>query len=125
MDFMTRSWHEPKSDSNCIWGYDRYMQAWLKGGPLYDGFIRDLDEWAVHPDTMTQIRSLQDSLDVDGYWDFLQAGLREHAEIYFTRHPGQTRRGEDTSTARLRENYKEARARFQAADHVTQEMRDT
>eukprot|EP00959_Pyramimonas_sp_CCMP1952_P259028 5415291-Pyramimonas_sp.AAC.1 len=33
MDFMTRSWHEPKSDSNCTWDYDRYMQAWLKGGP--------------------------------------------------------------------------------------------
>eukprot|EP00959_Pyramimonas_sp_CCMP1952_P259029 5415291-Pyramimonas_sp.AAC.2 len=74
---------------------------------------------------MTQTRFLQDSLDVDGYWNFLQAGLREQAEIYFTRHPGQTRRGEDTGTARLREKCKDARARLQAADHVTQEMRDT
>eukprot|EP00959_Pyramimonas_sp_CCMP1952_P110428 2310133-Pyramimonas_sp.AAC.1 len=48
------------------------MQAWLKGGPLYDGIIRDLDALAVHPDTMTHIRSLQDSLDVDDYWKFFK-----------------------------------------------------
>eukprot|EP00959_Pyramimonas_sp_CCMP1952_P266632 5574462-Pyramimonas_sp.AAC.1 len=59
MDFRTRSRHDCDSDTTPSWDPDKPMRARLKGGPLHDGFIADVENWACKSECIANHRSIQ------------------------------------------------------------------